>query len=176
MNQDGLIPFFFFIHPQEPTAGLGFRFPSVLNLQLSQGQQHIGQQPRPAGQALLWSLDTQWQGGRWLCSQSAVQGGSGEVNSTAAERAGPWGKRDELTWPCTRGRWLLTAGECHMPGVLLIAFRIALSPSPWAGHPSNKQDHQEKWGLTWTNLQERDTANDSKGTLHGKWLITLYVN
>lgn len=28
---------FFFIHPQKPTAGLGFRFQTVLILQLSQG-------------------------------------------------------------------------------------------------------------------------------------------
>ena len=31
MNQDGLIPpsLLFFIHPQKPTLGLGFRFQSV---------------------------------------------------------------------------------------------------------------------------------------------------
>ena len=45
-------PFFFFSFTHRNQL-LGWAFVFVLNLQLSQGQRHIGQQPRPAGQALV---------------------------------------------------------------------------------------------------------------------------
>ena len=174
MNQDSLIPppLFFFIHPQKPTAGLGFRFQSVESAAVPGLVTH---QPAatPAGKVLVQSLGHTMKRGP-LTLQPKCDPRRFRSKQYSCRKGRPLGQGDKLTWPCMRGRWLLTAEDCHMPGVLLIALRIALLPC--VGHPFNKQNHKERWGLTQTNLQDRDTANDRKCTLHGNQLITLYVN